>query len=115
MGEVFTLKVMFLLHIDNMTYPGGSRLSRVVFMFAFLLECTRTVREQTKHPLRNICRRQDLLGVASMCAFALALTHCGLMPAIQLRSLPGYMRITRSFLPVTNDGPRSTFRASGTV
>lgn len=102
-GETATLhiedgKSFFYFTLAVWLTRGGARLSRAVFLcFFFCGWITWTAREGTKHPSRSICRRHDSLGVASMCGFASALTHCGLTPAIPLRSLPGYLRNIRFF------------------
>jgi len=95
----FTMKMGSRFFTSHWQYdlPGWSAALQSCFSLFFCGWITWTAREGAKHPSRSICRRHDSLGVATMCGFASALTHCGFTPAIPLRSLPGYLRNIRFF------------------
>lgn len=93
----------FCSFTENMIHPEVSRHFRAVFICVLREHVTRTAREGAKHlkghlQETRLARRCQYVRFCS-CTFVgtFVLTQCGITPAIQLRSLLGYLRITRIF------------------
>merc|ERR1711937_938419 len=114
---------MFVLSRREYDSPRGIATLQSCFHLCFYVNVLRgqRVRELSlKEHLQEtrLARRCQYVRFCS-CTFVgtFVLTQCGITPAIELRSLLGYLRITRSFFPVTlfviGHGHRSTLHTSG--